>query len=137
MGLSYPPRDLWPDRVYNLPELSYPESLNACYHLLDVHVEQGRGDSAAIHFNDDTITYGQLLDRVTALAATLRAEGVRPGERVLLRLLNRPHFIYAWLALVRIGAVVVATPPPIKARELQAVVESARPVLFVSEPELW
>ena len=74
---------------------------------------------------------------MTRLSAVLREEGIQAGDRVILRLLNRPHFISTWLALLRIGAVVVATPPPIKARELHAIVKSAQPAMLVSEPELW
>jgi 2-aminobenzoate-CoA ligase len=137
MTLSYPPRELWPDRICDLPELAYPEFVNACAELLDTHIERGRGDSPAIRFNGLTITYQQLFDQVIRFAATLRSEGIQPGDRVLLRLLNRPHFISTWLALLRIGAVIVATAPPIKARELTAVIDSAKPAMLISETELW
>ena len=137
MTLSYPSRERWPQRVYALPELSYPDSLNACRELLDRHIESGRGNAAAIYFQDRAITYDELFQEVTRLSAVLREEGIQAGDRVILRLLNRPHFISTWLALLRIGAVVVATPPPIKARELHAIVKSAQPAMLVSEPELW
>jgi len=135
--LSYPSRELWPQRLYTLPELSYPDSLNACCELLDRHIESGRGHAVAIYFQDLTITYDELFREVTRLAAVLREEGIQPGDRVILRLLNRPHFISTWLALLRIGAVVVATPPPIKARELLAIITSSQPAMLISEPELW
>jgi 2-aminobenzoate-CoA ligase len=137
MTLLYPPPELWPDRVCDLPELKYPESLNACTELLDTHIRQDRGQRVAVRFQEETITYQQLYERVTHFAAVLRSEGIQPGDRVLLRLLNRPHFIVTWLALLRIGAVIVATAPPIKARELSAVIESAQPALLISESELW
>lgn len=137
MTLSYPSRELWPQRVYALPELSYPDSLNACRELLDRHIESGRGNAVAIYFQDRAITYDELFQEVTRLSAVLREEGIQAGDRVVLRLLNRPHFVSTWLALLRIGAVIVATPPPIKARELHAIVKSAQPAMLVSEPELW
>jgi len=135
--LSYPSRELWPQRVYALPELQYTDSLNACYELLDKHIEAGRGNAVAISFQQSTITYDELFHEVTRLSAVLREEGIQAGDRVILRLLNRPHFISTWLALLRIGAVAVATPPPIKARELHAIVSSAQPAMLISEPELW
>jgi len=137
MTPSYPARELWPERIYTLPELAYPETLNLCHELLDKHVTDGYGSSAAIHFRDSTTSYQQLLDEVARLATVLKKSGIQPMDRVVLRLLNRPHFISIWLALVRIGAVVVATPPPIKVRELNAIVESSQALLLISEQELW
>jgi len=137
MMLSYPAHELWPQRLYSLPELQYPDTLNACSELLDRHIEEGRGASPAIYYKDTSISYAELFEDVTRLAAILRAEKIEVGDRVVLRLLNRPHFIAVWLSLVRIGAVVVATPPLIKARELTAILESARPKMLISELELW
>ena len=53
-----PPRGAWPGRVYTLPELrAYPQHLNSTEELLDRHVAEGRGDRAAILFEDQRITY--------------------------------------------------------------------------------
>src|SRR5215831_13588114 len=113
MTLSYPPRELWPERPYRLPELSYPETLNACYELLDRRIEEGHGAAPAIYFNDTVLTYADVLHRVTKLATAFRQLGIQPGDRILLRLFNRPYFIITWFAALRLGAVVVATPPPL------------------------
>src|SRR5262249_16714537 len=93
MTLSYPPRELWPDRLYQLPELHYPDSLNACAELLDKNVAEGRGAAPAIYFNDSVLTYSEVLEEVKRIASMLRQQGVEPGDRVALRLYNRPHFI--------------------------------------------
>jgi len=137
MTLSYPPRELWPDRPCLLPELLYPEKLNACYELLDRHIAEGRGDSPAIYFNDEIFTYREVLAKVVRVTAALHNGGIERGDRVLLRLFNRPHFIFTWLAVLRVGGVVVATAPALKHRELNAIIDSAQPKLIVSEPELW
>lgn len=133
----YPPRELWPEKTCTLPELSYPNALNACHELLDAQIERGRGSSSAIYFDDSTVTYSELHDQVMRVAGAFRERGVHPGDRVVLRLLNRPHFISTWLALLRIGAVAVPTPPLIKAREINAIVQSSEPVVLISEPDLW
>src|SRR5437867_13065124 len=82
------------------------------------------------------LSYTDVNDQLVRIAAALRDNGIGPGDRVLLRLLNRPYFISAWLALLRLGAVVVATSPLIKAREIEAVIDSSRPKLLVTEPDL-
>src|SRR5713101_1854070 len=103
--LSYPPKELWPEKIYSLPELSYPETLNACYELLDANLALGRGSAPAIYFADSVVTYNQLATDVMKLAGALRQRGVGPGDCVVIRLLNRPHFVAVFLALLRIGAV--------------------------------
>ena len=132
----YPPEELWPKFIYSLPELAYSEQLNACYELLDTHLSNGRGAAPAVYFGSSTLTYNDVYDQVVRMAGALHEKGIGPGDRVLLRLLNRPHFITAWLALLRLGAVAVATSPLIKAREIEAVIDSSRPKLLVTEPDL-
>jgi acyl-CoA synthetase (AMP-forming)/AMP-acid ligase II len=53
-----------------------------------------------------------------------------------MRLLNRPHFIATFLAVLRIGAVAVPTPPLLRQRETHAIAESADPVLMIPETDL-
>ncbi len=55
------------------------------------------------------ISWAETARRVGALAAALRAEGVRPGERVMLVSENRPEFCIADLAIMAAGAVTVPT----------------------------
>jgi 2-aminobenzoate-CoA ligase len=135
--LSYPPRDLWPDKIYSLPELSYPEMVNACYELLDANLALGRGSAPAIHFAGTVLTYQELANQVMQIAGALRQRGVKAGDCVMLRLLNRPHFIAAFLAVLRVGAVAVPTAPLLRYREIGAIIENADPVLLISEPDVW
>lgn len=50
------------------------------------------------------LTYGELRAEVAALAGTLRAEGVRPGDRVAGYLPNVPEAVIGFLAAASIGA---------------------------------
>src|SRR5215831_2412247 len=135
--LSYPPRELWPEKIYDLPELAYPKALNACYELIDANLALGRGSAPAIYFADSVVTYDQLATDVMKIAGALRQRGVSAGDCVVLRLLNRPHFVAAFLALLRIGAVAVPTGPLLRHREINAIIESAEPMLVISETDLW
>ena len=56
-----------------------------------------------------SVTWGEFAARTAAIAAFLRAEGVAPGDRVLLVSENRPEFPIADTAIMAIGAVTVST----------------------------
>jgi 2-aminobenzoate-CoA ligase len=122
---SLPAPGLMPDRVYTLPELRYPRRLNVARELLDANAEGGRAGRPAIHAGRRTITYGELAAQVNRLANGLRADGLEPGDRVLLRLPNVPEFIVAWLACQKAGLVTVGTMPMLRARELAHIAADA------------
>jgi len=85
-------------------------TLNVSYNCLDRHVEAGRGDRVAFHWEGEpgdtrTITYAELLDEVGQCANTLRSLGVNRGDRVAIYMPMVPELAVAMLACTRIGAV--------------------------------
>jgi len=64
-------------------------------------------DRVAVRTKDDgvSITWGELRDRVDALAGGLAKLGVKRGDTVALMLSNRPEFHLADLAVMSLGAV--------------------------------
>ncbi|MDD9925522.1 MAG: class I adenylate-forming enzyme family protein [Rhodospirillaceae bacterium] len=66
-------------------------------------------DQLALHFFEtgEKLTYRELLDAVDRLAGGLHAFGVRKGHHVGVMLNNLPSFPTTWLALGRLGAVVI------------------------------
>jgi acetyl-CoA synthetase len=84
-------------------------SLNAAYNCVDRHVEAGRGDKVAYHWEGEpgdtrTITYAQLKDEVSRAANALLALGVGKGDRVAIYLPMILETVVAMLACARIGA---------------------------------
>lgn len=72
-----------------------------------------RPEAEALVFEGQRWTYRQC-DAISArLAAGLAAQGVVQGDRVVLFLDNRPEFVFALLALARLGAITV----PVGVRE--------------------
>ena len=65
-----------------------------------------RADDVAIRTKGDEVswTWGELRERVDALAAGLSGLGLKPGDTVALLLGNRPEFHLADLAVVTVGA---------------------------------
>ena len=83
--------------------------LNVSYNCLDRHVEAGRGDKVAFHWEGEpgdtrTITYAELTDEVARFANVLRSLGVERGDRVAIYLPMIPELPVAMLACTRIGA---------------------------------
>jgi acetyl-CoA synthetase len=83
--------------------------LNAAYNCLDRHVEAGKGEKVAFHFEGEpgdtrTITYADLLAEVSRAANALTELGVRAGDRVAIYMPMIPETVIAMLACARIGA---------------------------------
>ncbi len=84
--------------------------LNVSYNCIDRHLPQRAAQTALIWEGDNPaesrhITYGELKDQVCRLANTLKARGVRKGDRVCIYMPMIPEAAYAMLACTRIGAV--------------------------------
>ena len=83
--------------------------LNVAYNCLDRHVEAGKGDKVAFHWEGEprdtrTVTYQQLLDEVSQFSNVLKGLGVEKGDRVNIYLPMIPEAAVAMLACARIGA---------------------------------
>ncbi|MEM9034156.1 MAG: acetate--CoA ligase [Actinomycetota bacterium] len=84
-------------------------TLNVSYNCLDRHVEAGRGDKVAFHWEGEpgdtrTVTYAELLDEVCKFANVLKGLGVQSGDRVAIYLPMILELPVAMLACARIGA---------------------------------
>jgi acyl-coenzyme A synthetase/AMP-(fatty) acid ligase len=93
--------------------------------LLDFAAD-GNEQSAALHFfeqSNDPLTYGQLLAKVNRLANGLAQRGVRRGTHVAVMLPNIEEFPVTWLAIARLGAVMIPINVSYTARELAYVLE--------------
>jgi 2-aminobenzoate-CoA ligase len=123
-----PPPELWPDLVFDLPELRYPQRLNCGAELLDRTVERFGAERPAFRTGDGEVwTYGELLRRVDRIAHVLSGElGVRPGNRVLLRGPTTPWLAACWLAVMKAGAVAVTVLAQARSQELATMCSIAR-----------
>ncbi|MDA8370197.1 MAG: acetate--CoA ligase [Nocardiopsaceae bacterium] len=84
--------------------------LNAAVNCLDRHVDAGRGDRVAYHWEGEpgdtrTITYAELKDMVCQASNALLELGVAKGDRVAIYMPMIPETVIAMLACARIGAV--------------------------------
>jgi 2-aminobenzoate-CoA ligase len=116
-----PPQDQ-PEFLFDLPELQYPDRLNAAVELID------KADPAQLAVINDhgSWTYGEMRDVSDRIARLLvEEEGLVPGNRVFLRGPNGATLFAAWLGILKAGGVVVATMPILRAGEIATILSRA------------
>jgi len=119
---NLPAPGLWPDLEFTLPELAYPDQLNAADELLNPTIDAGGADRPCLLSPTDTWTYGDVAKRAAQVARALTEElGLIPGNRVLLRGPNNPWLAACWLGVLKAGGVAVATMPMLRAAELSSI----------------
>jgi propionyl-CoA synthetase len=112
--------------------------VNTCYNALDYHVENGRGDQAALIYDSpvtDTIktyTYSELRDEVASFAGVLAGQGVVKGDRVIIYMPMIAEAAIAMLACARIGAIHSVVFGGFAAKELATRINDAKPKVMVS-----
>jgi 2-aminobenzoate-CoA ligase len=116
---NLPARGQWPEFLFKLPELNYPDRLNCVSAFVDDWVAAGEGARDCLISPTERLSYGDLAERVNRIANVLTRDlGVVPGNRVLLRGPNSPMMVAAYFAVIKAGAVVVATMPLLRAKEI-------------------
>ena len=103
------------DKVFewNYPNFTWFKGgvTNIAYNCLEYNIKRGRGNHAAIIYENGeglptrVLTYNQLLHDVERFAAALKALGVNKGDRVTIYMPMIPEAAVAMLATARIGAI--------------------------------
>jgi 2-aminobenzoate-CoA ligase len=117
---NLPPRTAWPVLSFDAPPAlrAYPAQLNCATELLDKQAA-AHGDRPVLYYGNTVWSYGELRDKANRIARVLVEDfDVKPGDRVLLRAPNNPMYVAAWFAVMKVGAVAVATMPLLRRREL-------------------
>ncbi|MDY0746859.1 AMP-binding protein [Paucibacter sp. R3-3] len=124
-----PPREQWPELIFELPELQFPERMNCAHELLDRWIAAGQGGKPCVvaGASGESWSYAELQAEANRIAHVLVEDlGVVPGNRVLLRGANTPQMAACWFAIVKAGAIAVGTMPLLRAKELTQVIQKAR-----------
>ena len=125
---NLPPREHWPELLFLLPELRYPERMNCASMLLDRAIERGWGNHLAVASPEGVRwTYSELNAHANRIARVLTENlGLVPGNRVLLRAPNSPMHAACWFAVMKAGGIAVGTMPLLRAKELTDIVSKAQ-----------
>lgn len=116
----------WKDRMDRVWLTHYDEGVSSDLKIPCVPLHQILIDSAnryplhsALVFYGKTLSYLELDLFTNRFGNVLKNLGVQPGDRVSIMLPNTPHFVIAYFAIMKIGAVAVPTNPLYVERELE------------------
>jgi long-chain acyl-CoA synthetase len=102
--------------------IDYPQV--PIFHFLEESARQYPNSPCTL-FKGARISFQEMDEITDRLAAGLASLGVKKGDRVGIFMPNTPQFVMAYFAILKLGAVVVATNPLYSAREIEHQVNDA------------
>jgi benzoate-CoA ligase family protein len=114
-----------------------PRRYNVSTDLLDRHVRSGHGDREAVRGDGRRWTYRELLDLTARVGNSLRAAGVRSGDRVALLLPDSVEFVAAYLGALRVGAVAVPCNPALRREDVAFLLRQSSPRAVLTHASLF
>lgn len=103
------------------------------------HIERGAQffpHKKALIFAEKVLTYGELNELANRVTNGLQSLGVKCGDRVALFLPNIPEFVIAYLAILKLGAVVVSVNSMLKSDEVRFILNDSEAVAVVTTTSL-
>ncbi|MEM7144511.1 MAG: class I adenylate-forming enzyme family protein [Verrucomicrobiota bacterium] len=88
-------------------------------------------DAPFLYYEDEVVSFSQLVAESEKLARALQRSGVGVGDRVAVLLLNRPELVYAYFACFRLGAIAVPINTRYQRAEVAYVLEAAGVSAFI------
>lgn len=94
------------------PKWCVGATMNMTESLLDRHLQTGRGPHRALVWESEdgairTLSYAELAEQVNRIASGLESLGLKPGDAVGVYLPMTPEVAIAFLALARVGCIVL------------------------------
>ncbi|HEU0079643.1 MAG TPA: condensation domain-containing protein, partial [Longimicrobiaceae bacterium] len=93
-------------------------------------------EAAAVHFQGETVRYGELDRRADAIARRLRAAGVGPETRVGILVEPGPALVAGVLGILRAGGAYLPLDPAYPAERLAFMLDDAGAPVVLAQPEL-
>ncbi len=117
--------------------LAGPEVRMTLNYIIDSSKEKYRDLPAIGMAMEEPISYGELHDRICALAAQFQIDGIAKGDRVAIFAENSQHWGIAYLAIVRIGGVGVPILPDLPEADVHHILTEMKvKMLFTTKRQL-
>ena len=86
--------------------------------------------------NDESWTYSELEKIVLTGSRGLLERGLKPGDRLLIRMDNTPHYAFLFLSACAAGIIPIPTSSQLSAREIAYIIADATPTAIAVDPDL-
>lgn len=113
-----------------------PDTFNMVSLLLERHLEGADAERTAIIFQDQKTTYGQLGAMTNKIGNGLIQMGIKPGDRVIILLYDRPEFIASFLGIMKIGAVPVPINMLATTEDLEFFIQDSQAAGLIMENDI-
>lgn len=122
----------------NGPPPPCPARFNLAAHVLGRAAELADKTALSVLGPDsaETFSYAELSRAVRGTATGLLEAGLKPGDKVLIRLGNTPDFPIAYLAALTVDLVPVPTSAALTEPEVQYIVDSLEPAASLHDPDV-
>ncbi len=130
------PPEAVPELSFGLPELDYPEELNAVETVLEGARRAGWWERTVFHDGDRAMSFSKLHQEVHRHGAALTALGVGQGDTVILRIPDSIDLVVMVLAVQAIGAIAMPTYIQLRGDDLVYRAEDAGAALLVADAGL-
>src|SRR5512137_2328434 len=127
-----------------LPPLVIPERFNMARYCLGAQSERLPDKPCLIVVDDpapgtpplETWTFAQMEDAVLRIAAALEDRGLKPGDRLLIRLDNTSTYPILYFGAIAAGLIAVATSSQLTAAEADFLMSDSAPRAVALAPHL-
>ena len=119
-----------------------PVNFNIGEACTDRHLDTPQAEQVAMIVEDDalgttTISFAELAHKTSQFAQLLRNMGVKPGDRVLIRLPNSLDYPIAFLGAMKMGAISVPTSTLLTAEEVAYLAKDSGATVLVTDATAW
>jgi len=116
--------------------LSFSPVFNTAVPFIDRHLDEGRAARVAIRATSgESVTYGQLAERVNRCGNALKKLGLGKGERLLMIVKDAPEFFYLFWGAIKAGVVPVPLNTMLRAEDFAYMIEDSGARAIVYSPE--
>ena len=123
------------DRSDDVPVFTFADSFNVAVHMIDRHIDEGRADKMAYITERETVSYGQLGERVNRCGSALLDAGISPGGRMLMIVKDCPEFVYLYYGAIKAGIIPVPINTLLRAADYQYMIDDSECAALIYSPE--
>lgn len=123
------------DRSGDAPVFTFADSFNVAVHMIDRHIDEGRSDRTAYITEQETVSYGQLAERVNRCGNTLLNAGIPTGSRMLMIVKDCPEFVYLYYGAIKAGIIPVPINTLLRAADYQYMVDDSKCTALIYSPD--